>query len=83
MLIRQALADNAHKHPVGPRQIITTPRNAVRVAEIKLRQSFKAGINYWVGGSDHLSIRYGYEIGRDEDTLEKTDVTKLGLGLRF
>lgn len=45
--------------------------------------SFKAGINYWIAGSEHVSLRYGYEVGRDEDTLKKIDVTKLGLGLRF
>ena len=45
--------------------------------------SFKAGINYWIAGSDHVSLRYGYEVGRDEDTLKKFDATKLGLGVRF
>ena len=44
---------------------------------------FKAGINYWIAGSEHVSLRYGYEVGRDEDTLKKFDATKLGLGVRF
>ena len=45
--------------------------------------SFKAGLNYWIAGSDHVSFRYGYEVGRDEDTLKEFDVSKLGIGVRF
>lgn len=44
---------------------------------------FRAGISYWIAGSDHVALRYGYERGRDEDTLEKFDLWKLALGVRF
>lgn len=45
--------------------------------------SFKADINWWVGGSENLSIRYGYERSRDEETLKQTDQWNVGLGVRF
>lgn len=45
--------------------------------------SFKADINYWIAGSQNVSLVYGYEKSRDEETLKLTDEWKLGLGLRF
>ncbi len=45
--------------------------------------SFKADVNYWIAGSQNVSLLYGYERSRDEETLKRTDLWKLGLGVRF
>lgn len=45
--------------------------------------TFKADANYWIAGSRNVSLRYGYERGRDEETLKRTDLWSLGLGVRF
>ena len=45
--------------------------------------SFNFGVNYWIGGSPHASVRYGYERRQDEDTLKRTDQWTVSLGLRF
>lgn len=42
-----------------------------------------AGINYSVQSNDHVTIRYSYEHGEDEETLEKSKQWKLVLGVRF
>lgn len=42
-----------------------------------------AGINYSIEPTDHVTIRYSYEHGEDEETLEKSRQWKLVLGVRF
>lgn len=42
-----------------------------------------AGINYSIEPTDHVTVRYSYEHGEDEETLEKTRQWKLMLGIRF
>lgn len=42
-----------------------------------------AGINYSIEPTDHVTLRYSYEHGEDEETLEKTKQWKLILGIRF
>jgi hypothetical protein len=44
---------------------------------------FRAGLSYWIAGSEHVALRYGYEKGTDEDTLVRFDLWRLGLGVRF
>jgi len=45
--------------------------------------ALSAGIAYWVAGSRHVSLRYGYDRGRDEETLEKFEKWSLAVGVRF
>ncbi len=42
-----------------------------------------AGINYSIEPTDHVTIRYSYEQGEDEETLVKSRLWKLVLGVRF
>ena len=42
-----------------------------------------AGINYSIEPTDHVTIRYSYEQGEDEETLEKSRQWKLVFGVRF
>ncbi|HEX8449506.1 MAG TPA: hypothetical protein VF652_07940 [Allosphingosinicella sp.] len=44
---------------------------------------FTAGVNYWIAGSPHVSLRLGYERSRDEETLERTNQWTVALGARF
>lgn len=44
---------------------------------------FRVGLSYWIAGSEHVALRYGYERGADEETLERFDLWRLGIGVRF
>lgn len=46
-------------------------------------ERFGAGLNYSIEPTDHVTLRYSYESGDDEDTLEKTKQWKLTFGVRF
>lgn len=70
-LVRDLSLDASYRHFFR----ISGPRKKVRV--------LRTGLNYWVGGSEHVSIRVGYEWGRDEDTLKRFEAWKLGFGARF
>lgn len=44
---------------------------------------FEAGINYSIEATDHITLRYSYERGRDDETLKETDQWKVSLGIRY
>lgn len=44
---------------------------------------FEAGLNYSVESTDHITLRYSYERGRDDETLKPTDQWKVSLGIRY
>ncbi|GAB3344929.1 hypothetical protein [Lysobacter tyrosinilyticus] len=44
---------------------------------------WSAGINYSIEPTDHVTVRYSYEQGEDEETLEKSKLWKLTFGVRF
>ncbi|WP_093087908.1 hypothetical protein [Sphingobium sp. AP50] len=44
---------------------------------------FEAGLNYSVESTDHITLRYSYERGRDDETLKETDQWKVSLGIRY
>jgi hypothetical protein len=44
---------------------------------------FEAGLNYSVESTDHITLRYSYERGRDDETLKETDQWKMSLGIRY
>ena len=44
---------------------------------------FEAGLNYSVESTDHITLRYSYERGRDDETLKETDQWKISLGIRY
>lgn len=44
---------------------------------------FKSSLQYWVSGSQHVSVAFVYERGWDEDTIARIDDWKLTLGARF
>lgn len=63
-------ADIAYKHLfrlAGPRKVTW----------------FEAGLNYSVDTKDHITVRYSYERGRDDETLKQTNQWKVSLGIRY
>ncbi|KQN37454.1 hypothetical protein ASG37_10415 [Sphingomonas sp. Leaf407] len=46
-------------------------------------EDVRVDVNYWIAGSPNVSLVYGYERSRDEETLKRTDLWRLGLGVRF
>lgn len=44
---------------------------------------FDAGVNYSFAKTDHVTLRYSYERGVDDETLERSENWKLSLGIRF
>jgi hypothetical protein len=44
---------------------------------------FDVGINWSADETDHVTVRYSYERGRDDETLKRSEAWKLSVGLRF
>jgi hypothetical protein len=44
---------------------------------------FDVGLNWSADESDHVTVRYSYERGLDDETLKRSEAWKLSVGLRF